>query len=396
MLQDRGRLANRTNGNSRLTGAVGLIESSTVSCVGRCGFSEGWIALKLKELANLIGGEVVGDGEVEIQRVAPIEKAQEGDITFVSNPKYKPFAQRTKASAVIVSPQLKSLPHNLVVTRNPYLAFAKALGALMDKKPRPLPGTHPSAVIAPTARLGKDVSIGPHVVIDEEARIGEGVTVMAGSYIGRGVVIGDGTVIHPNVSLYTGVKVGERCTIHSNVVIGSDGFGWAPDGKHYVGIPQVGTTEVGDDVCIGASCVINRGALGNTVIGRGTKLDSFVIISHNVEIGEDCLFVSLVGISGSVKIGNHVTLGGQVGVAGHLKIGDNVEIAAQSGVTHDLAPNCRYLGAPARPIHEMRRTLATFNELPKLRNQIRRVQKHMADIATMLGRDVTDMTKSAT
>lgn len=352
------------------------------------------MAVKLKEIAEIVGGTVVGDGEVRIERVAPIETARQGDITFVSNQKYVPFARQTKASAVIVSPKLAKLPRNLIVTQNPYLAFAKTVAALMEKKAPRVPGRHPSAVVAPSARLGRDTSIGPHVVINEQACIGDFVTIMAGTYVGRGVDIGDETLIHPNASLYHGVKIGKRCIIHANVVIGSDGFGWAPDGTHYTAIPQVGTTQIGDDVCIGASCVINRGALGNTVIGRGTKMDSLVIISHNVQVGQDCLIVSQVGVSGSVKIGNHVTIGGQAGVAGHLKIGDNVQVAAQSGVTHDLAPNRTYLGAPARPINEMRRAFAAFNKLPELRNEIRRVQKHMSEIASVLDRDVKDMAKS--
>jgi UDP-3-O-[3-hydroxymyristoyl] glucosamine N-acyltransferase len=360
------------------------------------------MALKLKELAALIGGEVVGDGEVTIQRVAPIEAAGQGDISFVSNPKYVPFVHTTGASAVIVSPQLRSARRNLIVMMNPYLGFAKAVGVLMAQKTPRTPGVHPAAIVSPAARLGKDVAVGPGAVIEDEAEIGDNVTIMAGAYIGRGVCVDEGTVVNPNVTLYRGVRIGKRCIIHANVSIGSEGFGWAPDGKRYVAIPQVGATVVGDDVSIGAGSIINRGALGNTSIGRGTKIDSLVMISHNVEIGEDCLFVSQVGVSGSVKIGNHVTLGGQVGIAGHLTIGDNVQVAAQSGVSHDLEPNNTYLGSPARPINQMRRTLGAFNKLPELRDEIRNVQKRMEAITALLdsdireGRQPSDKTASAT
>jgi len=350
--------------------------------------------LKLKEIARHVQGELVGDGELVIDRVAPIDKAGPGEITFVSNPRYVPFVRTTRASAIIVSPKLRNLKRNLIVTPNPYLAFARAVAALMEKKPPRRPGVHPTAVIAETASVGREASIGPHVVVEEGARIGDRVTLMAGVYIGREVSIGDDTVVHPNTSIYRGSRIGRRCIIHSNVVIGSDGFGWAPNGSHYEPIPQVGVTVIGDDVSVGAGTVINRGGLGDTTIGRGTKIDSLVVISHNVEIGEDCLFVSQVGISGSVKIGNHVTLGGQVGVAGHLKIGDNVQVAAQSGVSHDLAAGGTYFGSPARPIHEMKRTVAALHRLPELRKEIRRVQKSMAELTAMLDRDVGAMTKS--
>lgn len=352
------------------------------------------MGLKLRELAAQVGGEVVGDGEVLIERVAPIEVAGRGDITFVSNPKYVPFVHTTGASAVIVSPQLKNVRRNLLVTLNPYLAFAKAVGLLMQRPQPRTVGVHPTALVAPTARLGQDVSIGPRAVVEDGAEIGDRVTIKANAYIGHHAVIGDDTTIHPNTTLYHGVRIGKRCVIHANVSIGSDGFGWAPDGPldraRFVSIPQVGVTIVHDDVSVGAGTIINRGALANTVIGRGTKIDSLVVISHNVEVGEDCLFVSQVGISGSVKIGNHVRLGGQVGVAGHLKIADNVDVAAQSGVSHNLDAGGTYFGSPARPINQMKRTVAALNKLPELRDEIRHVQRRMEQITALLDRDVKE------
>lgn len=348
------------------------------------------MALKLKELASVIGGEVAGDGEIVIERVAPIEEAGPGEITFVSNPKYLSFVRTTKASAIIVAPALRSLQRNMIVMANPYLGFARAVEALMKQTLARPQGVHPTAIVAPSATLGKDVAIGPHVVIEEGAVIGDRVTLMAGVYVGPKVIIGEDTWIHPNTTLYHDTRIGKRCLIHANVSIGSDGFGWAPEGKHYVAIPQVGVSVIGDDVSIGANSVINRGGLGDTIIGSGTKIDSLVVVSHNVKVGEDCLFVSLVGISGSVEIGNHVTLGGQVGVAGHLKIGDNVQVAAQSGVSHTLEPGKTYFGTPARPMNEMKRTVAALHKLPELRNEIRHVQKRMAEITAMLDKDVDE------
>lgn len=374
-------------------------------------------SMKLRELAALLGGELVGDGDCVIERVAPIDRAGAGEITFVNNPKYTPFLQTTQASAIIVAPSFRNLRKNLIVTVNPYLAFARAVGALMEQRAPRAPGIHPTAIVAPTARLGEDVSIGPHAVIEEGAEIGNGVTIKAGVFIGPGASIGEGTWIGPNAAIYHGVRIGKRCIIHANVSLGSDGFGWAPlDAKKhfllemlatgrapaappgaapavdlkssYERIPQVGITAIGDDVSVGANSVINRGGLGNTSVGRGTKIDSLVVISHNVEVGEDCLFVSQVGVSGSVRIGNHCSFGGQVGVAGHLKIGDNVQVAAQSGVSHDLPPHGTYFGSPARPMQEMKRAVAALHKLPELREEIRHVQKRMSEITAMLDRDV--------
>jgi UDP-3-O-[3-hydroxymyristoyl] glucosamine N-acyltransferase len=357
------------------------------------------MALKLKELAAQLGGEVVGDGEVLIERVAAIESAGPGEITFVSNEKYVGFMRTTQASALIVNPRFRSVPKNLIVLANPYLGFARAVRILMHRDLPRVPGVHPTAIIAPTARLGQNAAVGARVVIDEEAQIGDNVTIMAGSYIGHGVAVGDDTLIHPNATLYHGVRIGKRCVIHSGVIVGCDGFGWAPvdpkSGRPYEAIPQVGISEIGDDVSIGAGSVINRGALANTVIRRGTKIDSLVIIGHNTDVGEDCLLVSQVGVSGSVKIGNHVTLGGQVGVAGHLKIGDNVAVAAQSGVSGNLEANGAYFGSPARPMYEMKRTVAALHKLPELRDEIRQVQKRMAQITALLDTDVAEALKPA-
>lgn len=348
------------------------------------------MGLTLREVAKAIGGEVVGNDAVIIERVAPIELAGEGDLTFLSNQKYIPFLGSTKASAVIVEPRFRQSNRTLVLMANPYLGFARAVELLMRKPIPRIAGVHPTATVAPDAKIGKNVSIGPRVTVEAEADIGDGVTLMPGVYVGVGVTIGENTIIHPNTTLYQGTRIGKRCIIHGNVVMGSDGFGWAPEGTKFVPIPQVGVTVIGDDVSVGAGSIINKGGLGNTSVGRGTKIDSLVIISHNVEVGEDCLFVSQVGISGSVKIGNHVTLGGQVGVAGHIKIGDNVMVAAQSGVSNTLEPNGQYFGSPARPIHQTKRTLAALNKLPELRDEIRHVQRRMRQITEMLDRDVRE------
>jgi UDP-3-O-[3-hydroxymyristoyl] glucosamine N-acyltransferase len=349
------------------------------------------MALKLKELAERLECEVIGDGDVLIERVAPIEDAGSGSITFIVNPKYLSFAETTKAEAIIVGPQMTDVAKNLLVAKNPYLASARAVGILMDTPRVRRPGIHATAVVDESVQLGEGSEIGPLVVVEAGSVIGSNVTIMPGSYVGPNVTIGDDTFIHPNVSIYHGVRIGQRCAIHSSTVIGGDGFGWAPDGPRYERIPQVGTTILGDDVSVGSSVAINRGALGDTVIGSGTKIDSLVTLAHNVEIGENCIIVSQVGISGSVKVGEHCTFGGQVGVAGHLKIGDNVTIAAQGGVSHDLAPNRVYIGAPARPLNQGRKALAAFQKLPELRKDIKHVQKRMEELSAMLDKNTEDI-----
>ena len=347
------------------------------------------MGMTLKQIAEHLGGELVGDGDLVIERVAPIEAAQPGDLSFITNKRYMPFLRTTRASALIVAPQLRDLKHNLIVLPNPYLGFARAVGLLMEK-PRPRkPGIHSTATVSPTAKLGRDVEIGPYCTIEDDAEIGDNAALMAGVRVGRGAVIGEASTLHPNVTLYHDVRIGKRCVLHGNVTIGSDGFGWAPNGAHFEKIPQVGTTVIGDDVSVGANSVINRGALQNTTIGRGTKIDSLVVISHNVTIGEDCLFVSQVGISGSVRIGSHCEFGGQAGVAGHLVIGDNVRLAAQSGVSHDLPADGTYFGSPARPISEMRQTVAALHKLPELRKEIRHVQKRMEALIALFGQDLS-------
>jgi len=333
------------------------------------------MARTLRELAEFVGGEVVGDGNIEIRRVMPIDKAEEGDITFLANPKYEKAAAETRASAIIVSPEHKGISKNLLVSDNPYLAFAKILRYMYGDRPRPAAGIHELAVVSETAKIGKDVHIGPNAFIGEEVEIGDRVVIYPCVYIGDKCKVGADTIIYPNAVIYPDSIIGKRVVLHANVTIGSDGFGFAPNGEKYYPIPQVGIAVIEDDVSIGANSVINRGALDKTIIRRGTKIDSNCVISHNVDVGENTLMISLVGVSGSTKIGKHVTLAGQVGVAGHLEIGDNVTVGAQAGVTHDLTANKTYLGSPAAPIEETRQRIAALTKLPKLRKQIRELEK---------------------
>jgi len=334
----------------------------------------------LKKLAEYVDGTVVGDPTVKIKGVMSIDDAQEGYITFISNEKYTKKIHQTNASAIIVSSKLKDIKRNLLVCKNPYLAFAKLVKLLMYKKPTYTRGIDDSARISKTAIIGVDVSIHAYATIGENTRIGNRVVIYPCVHIGDHCTIGDDTVICPNAVIYNDTVIGNRVTIQSNTVIGSSGFGYAPDGQSYYKIPQVGIAIIEDDVDIGANTTINRAALGETIIRKGTKIDSQVVISHNVEIGENSLIVSQVGIAGSTKVGKHVTLAGGVGLVGHIKIGDNVTVGGYSGVAHDIPDNETYLGTPALPIQRMRRCYVIIERLPEMRDHIKTLEKRIKQL----------------
>ena len=334
---------------------------------------------KLKELAQWVCGTVVGDGEVEIHGVAPIEDAKQGEITFVANPKYLSKLNQTQASAVIVSSEVILGEKPLLCVKNPYLAFAKIL-TLFSEKPYQPRGVDPNAWVSPTAQLGKDLTVYPLVYIGDRCRIGDRVTLHPGVCIGEDSSIGEDSILHANVSIYPGMAIGKRVILHSGVVVGSDGFGYVKEGRKNLKIPQVGRVEIEDDVEIGSNTSIDRGALGNTIIRRGVKIDNLVQIAHNVLIGEDSIIVAQVGISGSTKLGSNVTLAGQVGLAGHLQIGDNVLVGAQSGVAHDLLPGQAYSGGPAMPHREWLRMVTALPKVPEMRKRLTEMEKRLSRI----------------
>lgn len=336
----------------------------------------------LCELAVHVGGTVVGNGDLNIKGVMTIDEAEEGYITFVSNRKYLIKIKETRASAVIVSPKFKDYADGkpLLVTENPYLAFAKIVDLMMNPRVSHPRTIDPSARISPTAKIGQNVSIYTNVFVGSNTVINDRVVLYPGVYIGDNCQIDEDTVLYPNVVIYNDSIIGKRVTIHSNTVIGSSGFGYAPNGEKYYKIPQVGITVIEDDVDVGANTTINRGALGETRIKKGTKIDSAVIISHNVEVGENTLIVSQVGIAGTVKIGNHVTLAGRAGVVGHVVIGDNATIGGQSGVTSNVPPGKTYLGSPAIPIERMRKCYAIIPTLPEMRKTIMSLEKRLAEL----------------
>ncbi len=336
--------------------------------------------MKLRDLAALVNGEVEGDGDLDIRRVAKIEEAQAGDITFVANPKYQKFVETTDASAVIVARDLQASVRprrTLVRVKDPYLSFLKVLVHFNPPADPLPPGIHPSAVIAPTATVGSDVRIGAHVVVGERVVVGEGAMLCHNVVVGDGAEVGQSSILYPNVTVYHGCKIGARVIIHAGTTIGSDGFGFAPkaDGS-YEKIPQMGIVVIEDDVEIGANCAVDRATLGETRIKRGVKLDNLIQVAHNVVIGENTVCAAQAGISGSTKIGKNCQLGGQAGLTGHLEIADGTKIGAQSGVHRSVEkPNTTIFGCPAYPQREALRMHGAVTQLPDLISTVRELKK---------------------
>ncbi len=335
----------------------------------------------LNELAALVSGRVKGDGEVLLRAVAPLEAAGEGDLSFLANPKYVPWLERTRASAVIVSPHHASAPPNLLVVDNPYLAWARICG-LFYEWPYELRGVSEQAVVGPGARVAEGATVYPLAYIGPRAQVGRGTVIFPHVFVGEGCQIGEETILYPNVSVLAGCQIGSRVIVHSGTTIGSDGFGFAPErpGGPYHKVPQLGTVVVEDDVELGANVAIDRAALGVTRIGRGTKVDNLVQIGHNVELGEHCLLIAQVGISGSTKLGRSVVLAGKVGVIGHVTVGDGAMVGAMSGVARDVPPGGRYSGAPAQEHGHWLRVQSIVGRLPELLGRVRALERRVREL----------------
>ena len=328
------------------------------------------------EIAKYLQGEVIGDGTVILKSFAPADRAQPGDLTFAENETFFARAEQSAASAIIADKRFSSTAKIVIRVANARVAFAKAL-ALFFPEPKPVAGIHPSAVVAATAQVDPSAHIGPHCTVGERVRIGAKTVLQAGNFIGDDSTLAEDVNLFPNVTVYPRTEIGNRVRIHAGTVIGSDGYGYVLDGAIHRKVPQVGNVIIGDDVEIGANVTIDRGALGPTVIGKGTKIDNLVQIAHNVEIGEHCLIIAQVGIAGSAKLGNYVILAGQVGVGGHLKIGNQVTIAAQSGVMTDVPDGGKWLGAPAQPDRQFKRQVIAIQRLPDLLKKIAEWEKKL-------------------
>ena len=330
------------------------------------------------QLARELQGEVLGDGSLLLTGFAPAVTAQAGDLTFAENEAFFAKAEQSAAAAILVDGPFTSARKVLLRVPNARIAFARVLPLFFPEKQFPA-GVHPSAVVAPSAQIDPTAHVGPFCHIGEEVQIGARAVLQGGNHLGGHCVIGAETNLFPGVMLYPLTRIGRRVRIHAGAVIGADGFGYVFDAGIHRKIPQVGLVIIHDDVEIGANVTIDRGALGPTVIGRGTKIDNLVQIAHNVTVGENCLVVAQVGVAGSTQIGNHTTLAGQVGIAGHLKIGDKVTVAAQSGVMHDIPDGGKWLGAPAQPDREAKRQIIALHQLPALIRRVHELEKRLPE-----------------
>ncbi|MDD4939564.1 MAG: UDP-3-O-(3-hydroxymyristoyl)glucosamine N-acyltransferase [Candidatus Omnitrophica bacterium] len=338
----------------------------------------------LKEIAGIIDGEISGNPDIIITGISGIREAREGDITFLANPKYLPLLEKTGASAVITSREVKEAPKPIIRTDNPSFAFAKLISFISPAESRRPQGIHPSAILGKDVSLGRSVAIGPYAVIEDSVSIGDGCVIYSGCFVGHHSKIGGDCVIYPNVSIREQVTIGSRVIIHSGTVIGSDGFGFATiEGLHHK-IPQVGTVEIGDDVEIGANVTIDRARFDKTVIGSGTKIDNLVQIAHNVSIGNNSIIVAQVGISGSTTVGNNVILAGQAGLVGHISVGDNSIVMAQSGVSKSIPPDTMVWGYPAKPAKQAKRANACVQNLPRLYETVSELKKKIEELEAKL------------
>ncbi len=332
------------------------------------------------QIAGVLNGEVIGDGSVEITGLSKIDEGQPGTLSFLANPKYTRFIYSTKASLVIVDDQFiqeQPVPCTLVKVKNAYAAFSELLEIYNQVKINKT-GISSLAFISPNAKIGANVYVGEFAVISDDVEIGEGCKIYPQAFIGENVTIGAHSTLFTGVKVYNDCIIGNDCTFHSGVIIGSDGFGFAPqDDNNYKKVAQIGNVVIEDHVEIGSNTTVDRATMGSTVIRKGVKLDNLIQIAHNVEIGKNTVIAAQSGVSGSTKIGENCMIGGQVGIAGHLTIGNNVMIAAQSGIGSNIADGKVIQGSPAFDIAPYRKSYVFFRKLPELVKRIEELEKQL-------------------
>jgi UDP-3-O-[3-hydroxymyristoyl] glucosamine N-acyltransferase len=340
----------------------------------------------LSELAQLVGGKVLGNDRVEIERVAPIEEAGPGDITFLAHPRYRRYLATSKASAVIVGNEIAvdaaaDSEKSFLQVSEPYLAFAKIL-RLFQILPTYSGQISPRAGVEAQALLEDGVTVFPYVYVSAGAKVRRGTVLFPGVFLGEGVEVGEDCVLHAQVVVREGCRLGNRVVLHPGVVIGSDGFGYAGQGKERIKIPQVGTVVIEDDVEIGANTTVDRATLGRTVIGRGSKIDNLVQIAHNVVVGEHSVIAAQAGIAGSTRIGKEVVLAGQVGVVNHVEIGDRAVIGPQSGIPQSVPPGAVLSGGiAAAPHRQWLKVMTLLPQLPELWSAVRELEGKLSRLA---------------
>lgn len=332
------------------------------------------------EIARHLDGEVVGDGSVTLTGFAPADRAKAGDLTFAENAAYFTHATASAARAVLVDGPYSSDQKVLIRVASARIAFAKTL-ALFFPEPVFPAGVHPTAVVAASATIDPTAHLGPYCCVGENAQIGARAVLHGHDWVGANCRLAEDVHLFSHVTLYAGTQVGQRVRIHAGTVVGADGFGYVLDQGVHRKVPQMGNVIIQDDVEIGANVAIDRGALGPTTIGRGTKVDNLVQIAHNVTLGDHCLIAGQAGIAGSSKLGNYCVLAGQSGVAGHLKLGSQVVVSAQAGVMRDIPDGQKVLGAPALPDKEAKRQMIALQQLPALLHRVKELEKRLARLA---------------
>lgn len=340
-------------------------------------------SISLGDLARQAGAELSGDPTLTVDHVATLEEAGRGAVTFLANTRYRRFLATTKASAVVLSPEERDgFPGAALVSDNPYLVFARVAQLLLpvDQLNEPVK-VHPTAQVHPQAVLAPDVRVGAQAVIGARAQLAEGVVIGAGTVLGADVRVGADSLIAANVTIADAVIIGARAVLHPGVVIGADGFGFANDAGRWVKVPQTGSVQLGDDVEIGANSCVDRGALGDTIIGEGVKIDNLVQVGHNVRIGAHTAIAGCVAIAGSTTIGKGCLIGGAVGIAGHLTIADGVTVTAMTGVSRSIRKRGVYSGSTLmQPSQEWRRNLVRSGQLDEMYRRLRELERELADM----------------
>ena len=339
--------------------------------------------MRASEIAHLVQGLVVGDGSVPITGFAAADCARMGDLTFAENSHHFVAAEHSQAAAILISGDFSSKEKTLIRVPHVRIAMARILPVFFPPEPPPQ-GVDPSASIAPSAQVDPSAYIGPHCVVGSGVRVGARAKFMGGNHVGRDCHVGDHVWLFPNVVLYDRCRIGDRVTIHAGTVIGSDGYGYVLDEGCHRKIPQVGNVVIHADVEIGANAAIDRGALGSTIIGQGTKIDNLVHIAHNVVIGRHCLILGQVGFAGSTHVGDYCVVASQSGIAGHLKLGSQSIIGAKSGVMRDVPDKQTVLGIPAIPARQAKRQWIGIQQLPDMIKRLRDLEKQIAILSARI------------
>ncbi len=336
------------------------------------------------QIAERIGGEVLGDGAVELTGLAAADHARAGDLTFAENSTFLATAEASQAAAILVTGGVAASSKVLIHVPNARVGMAKVLTVFFPPDGFPC-GIHPDAAIADSAQIDPTAHLGPHCVVGERVRIGARSVLMGGNHLGHDCQLGDDVCLYPNVVVYAKSQIGHRVVIHAGTTIGSDGYGYVFDQGRHRKMPQVGNVIIGDDVEIGANAAIDRGALGSTVIGQGTKIDNLVHVAHNVVLGRHCLVMGQVGFAGSTSLGDYGVVASQSGISGHLKLGSQVTIGAKSGVMRDVPDGGRVLGIPAAPDKQAKRQWVGVQQLPEMIRRLRELEQEVAQLRAKVG-----------